>query len=354
MKQIKYVPPVQNDRRNELLPPSTGWSKYLAAAVDETTPRTVIIREALIPEPRRRWRSMVVATGFQIAITFCLVVVPILFPETFAPVRRYLATQLVKPEAISRWKPVPKRSVALGSHEIVQALPPALEEPLPTPRIASPVPRAPLSAPIRSTRTSPAIPNLAEVATTVVSPVPLIAPSLSIPTLKKPREGVQTGAFAGHDGVEDGDSRADLNRGRGGVVNAKFSEGMPGGVRGGTGTRAGVLQGSFSNDLVAETGSKPRAQSQVSPLTPVYIVDKPRPVYTAEGRDKKIEGEVLLQVVFTASGEVQVQSVLRGLGYGLDESAENAAHQIKFRPAEKNGQPIDSAAVIHIVFELAY
>src|SRR5271170_5114756 len=156
MKQIEYALPVQNDRRNELLPPSTGWSKYLAAAIDETTPRTVIIREALIPEPRPRWRSMVVATGFQIAITFCLVAVPILFPETFAPVRRYLATQLVKPEAISRWKPEPKRSISLHSHELVQALPPALEGPVPTPRIASPVPRSPLSTPIRSARTNPA------------------------------------------------------------------------------------------------------------------------------------------------------------------------------------------------------
>lgn len=354
MNKIECTLPARSDRRENPMPPLPGLLKFLAESMDEATPRTIIIREALIPEPRPRWRSMAVAMGFQIAITLCLVVIPILFPETFAPVRRYLATQLVKPEAISRWKPEPKRSVALHSHEIVQALPPALEEPLPTARIASPVPRAPLSTPIRSTRTNPAIPDLAEVATTVVSPVPLIAPSLSIPTLKKPREGVQTGAFAGHDGVEDGDSRADLNRGRGGVVNAKFSEGVPGGVRGGTGTRAGVLQGSFSNDLVTDTGSKPRAQIQVSPLTPVHIVDKPRPVYTAEGRDRKIEGEVLLQVVFTASGEVQVQSVLRGLGYGLDESAENAARQIKFRPAQKNGQPIDSAAVIHIVFELAY
>ena len=182
----------------------------------------------------------------------------------------------------------------------------------------------------------------------------MVAPSLSIPTLKKPREGVQTGAFAGHDGVEHGDLTAGLNAPHGGVVNAKFSEGLPGGVRGGTGTRAGVLQGSFSNDLAKDSAAKPRETSQAPLATPVHITDKPKPVYTQEGRAKKIEGEVLLQVVFTAQGEVKVQSVLRGLGYGLDESAENAARQIKFRPAEKNGQPIDSAAVIHIVFELAY
>jgi|SRR5579863_944516 len=354
MKQIEYVLPTQNESRNKALPPAAGLFKFLAEAMNETAPRTVIIREALIPEARPRWRSMVAATGLQIIIAFCLAVVPILFPETFAPVRQYLATALVKPESISRWKPQPKRPIPTRSREIVQALPPALEEPIPTPRIPSRVPKVPLTNPIRSVRSTPATPDLAEVATAVVSPIPLVTPSLSIPTLKKPREGVQTGGFAGHDGIEDGDSRADLNRGRGGVVNAKFSEGVPGGVRGATGSRAGVLQGSFSNDLLGNAASKPKEQSQDLPLTPVHVTDKPRPVYTPEGRAKKIEGEVLLQVVFAATGEVQVQRVLQGLGYGLDESAENAARQIKFQPAQKDGRAIDAAAVIHIVFELAY
>jgi protein TonB len=354
MKRIEYVLPAQNNRRDELLPPSGGFLKYLRMAMDEVIPPTVIVREVLIPEPCARWRVMAAATGIQIVIAICLAVVPIFFPDTFAPVRHYLTTALVKTEPIARWKPEPKRSIPLRSHEIVQVLPVAPEEPAPTPRIATPVPKSPLTNPIRSTRSNPAIPDLAEVATTVESPAPLVAPSLTIPTLKKPREGVQTGAFAGHDGVADGDSRAGLERGHGGVVNARFSEGLAGGTRGGAGGRAGVLQGSFSNDLATHTVSKPTEPSYSSPTTPVQIMDKPKPAYTPEGRAKKIEGEVLLQVVFTAAGEVQVQSVLRGLGYGLDESAENAARQIKFRPAQKNGQPIDSAAVIHIVFELAY
>ncbi len=355
MRQIQYTLSAQNDRRDDPLAAPVGWMKYLVEAMDETAPRTVIIREALIPESRPRWRSMVAAAGLQIVITLCLVVVPIVFTETFTPVRRYLATELVKPEAIARWKPEHKRTVPLPrDREIVQVLAPALEEPVPAPRIASPIPKAPLASPVRTTRSNPAIPDLAEVATTVVSPAPLVAPALSIPTLKKPREGVQTGAFAGHDGPELGDSTSGLNPGQGGVVNAKFSEGLPGGVIGGAGSRAGVLQGSFSNDLANDSPSKPRKSSQVPAVTPVRIIDKPKPVYSPEGRAKKIEGEVLLQVVFTAAGQVQVQSVLQGLGYGLDESAENAARQIKFQPAQKNGQPIDSGAVIHIVFELAY
>ena len=89
-------------------------------------------------------------------------------------------------------------------------------------------------------------------------------------------------------------------------------------------------------------------------MVPVEILSKPAPAYTAEARRLKKEGEVLLEVVFTASGEVRVISVLQGLGYGLDESAVAAAKQLKFRPAKRDGQPVDSTAKLHIVFQLAY
>jgi TonB family protein len=45
--------------------------------------------------------------------------------------------------------------------------------------------------------------------------------------------------------------------------------------------------------------------------------------------------------------------VLQGLGYGLDEQAVRAAEQIKFKPAQHEGQPVDSTFVVHIIFELA-
>jgi hypothetical protein len=31
-----------------------------------------------------------------------------------------------------------------------------------------------------------------------------------------------------------------------------------------------------------------------------------------------------------------------------------AAQQIKFKPAQKDGQPVDSTATVHILFQLAY
>jgi TonB family protein len=66
-----------------------------------------------------------------------------------------------------------------------------------------------------------------------------------------------------------------------------------------------------------------------------------------------IEGEVLLEVVFESSGKLRVVRVIRGLGHGLDENAIQAAQQIHFKPALRDGQPADSTAVLHIVFQLA-
>ena len=110
MRQIEYALSAKNERRDGPLSQRAGLLKFLAESFDETTPRTVIIREVLIPEPRPRWRSMVVAASLQFVITICLLAVPVLFTETFAPVRRYLATELVKSEPIARWKPERKRS----------------------------------------------------------------------------------------------------------------------------------------------------------------------------------------------------------------------------------------------------
>jgi TonB family protein len=49
-----------------------------------------------------------------------------------------------------------------------------------------------------------------------------------------------------------------------------------------------------------------------------------------------------------------VNRVLSGLGHGLDESATHAAQQIKFKPAKRDGQPVDFPARVRIEFRLAY
>lgn len=108
-------------------------------------------------------------------------------------------------------------------------------------------------------------------------------------------------------------------------------------------------------DVSVASGHGAAATAVVSPVTsPVEILSKPRPVYTEEARGRRIEGEVLLRVLFAASGAAHVLATVRGLGYGLDESAVAAAEAIHFRPAERAGVAADSTAVVHIVFQLAY
>jgi TonB family protein len=85
----------------------------------------------------------------------------------------------------------------------------------------------------------------------------------------------------------------------------------------------------------------------------VEILSKEKPIYTEEARAKRIEGEVLLEAVFEATGKIRVLRIVRGLGYGLDDAAIRAAEQIRFKPALKDGQPSDSTAVVHIIFQLA-
>jgi TonB family protein len=82
-------------------------------------------------------------------------------------------------------------------------------------------------------------------------------------------------------------------------------------------------------------------------------LSKPVPAYTAEARQLRIEGEVLLEVVLQATGNVHVVRVVRGLGHGLDDEAMRAAGQIRFKPASRDGQPADSTVVLHIIFQLA-
>ena len=87
---------------------------------------------------------------------------------------------------------------------------------------------------------------------------------------------------------------------------------------------------------------------------PLEILSKPKPVYTDEARRLQIEGEVLLEAVFTAAGKVRVLRILQGLGHGLDFAARSAAEAIVFRPARNDGNPVDATVIVRIQFQLAY
>jgi TonB family protein len=197
------------------------------------------------------------------------------------------------------------------------------------------------------------------------------------PTVHKPAREVQTGGFGDPNGLPgtsdkpakltvasvgsfDLPSGAGHGNGTGGthgvrgtVASAGFGDGVAGPGSGDHGRKGTVTQGGFGEVTSAGSGG-PRARAETKPAeTPVEIQFKPRPIYTEEARKLHVEGEVLLEVMFEAAGNIRVQRVVRGLGHGLDESAQRAAQQVRFTPAKRDGRPYDSVAMVHIVFQLA-
>jgi TonB family protein len=106
-------------------------------------------------------------------------------------------------------------------------------------------------------------------------------------------------------------------------------------------------------EAVAASPSAHRAVSAVALSEPIEILAKPKPIYTEEARRLGIQGEVVLEVLFRSTAQISVLRVVRGLGHGLDASAERAALGIRFHPAAAGGRPIDSVATVKIEFQLA-
>jgi TonB family protein len=120
------------------------------------------------------------------------------------------------------------------------------------------------------------------------------------------------------------------------------------------GKKGSVVAGGFADESVATEAPKKKVAAAGSPDTGVEIIAKPDPQYNEEGKRLKIEGDVVIDLVFLANGSVQISHVVSGLGHGLDEAAIKAAQQIRFKPAKLANQPVDFPARVRIKFQLAY
>jgi TonB family protein len=128
--------------------------------------------------------------------------------------------------------------------------------------------------------------------------------------------------------------------------------GSGGDARSAHGAPAAVRTGAFAATQPAQKTAS--AQAAAAPeIRPVEILSKPSPQYTEEARHLGVQGEVVLSVVFQADGTLKVVGVVKSLGHGLDQMAEQAATQIRFKPAEQAGKPTSFAAILHIEFRLA-
>jgi TonB family protein len=103
-------------------------------------------------------------------------------------------------------------------------------------------------------------------------------------------------------------------------------------------------------DAIKNLGGARPGKSVKEPITLPRIYRLPRPGYTLEALRYKVEGSVRLEVLFSSDGAVKHAIVARGLGFGLDEAALNAARGIEFKPGEVGGKPVSMWMGVSILF----
>jgi len=334
-----------------------------------------------LPQWRPPWKEFILSLGTQGLVCFLLLWVGVLHPEVLVPrARDYHFIRLVDTPPPINHEPAPVR---------------LLERPSVVVRVDKPVPDN-LRLPVRPPKPKLEV-DLApkvEIAARKPTPLPAATPviprqpvrtnvfstgSSATPTIARAPQQVQTGGFGDPNGVPAqprngrpvtiaqsgsfdlpsgpgyGNGTGGARGARGVVASAGFGNGVAtGDGNGRVSAHGAVRQGGFGDaDAAATAQARPKPAEQAPKVLPAEIISKPLPVYTEEARKLRVEGEVLLEVIFEASGQVRVLRVVRGLGHGLDEAAVRAAEQIRFKPALRDGQPADSTAVLHIIFQLA-
>jgi TonB family protein len=337
----------------------------------------------LLPEHKTNWRSLATSYGFVILVILLIVNIGLLFPQKIQLAQYHIQSWIAVDLKPQPHEPPRKQMVA-------KKLPP------PIPATVFDKPKLTVPKEVRIARETP--PDVAPPRVTAVPQFQAAVlktggarPDLVVHTgefgssatvtVNAPVSKVQTGGFGDPNGVPgQGKANAHLEiaslgsfdqpagpgkgNGTGGakgiagnVASAGFGNGIatPGQGDGRSPGRGQIQSAGFATQQAAPATSHVQRQLDSGPATtPVEISFKPNPVYTDEARQLRLEGEVLLEVMFGANGQLHVNRVVRGMGHGLDEAAITAASKMRFKPAQRNGQPVDSTAVVHVVFQLAY
>ena len=121
-----------------------------------------------------------------------------------------------------------------------------------------------------------------------------------------------------------------------------------------------VILLAFGNIIIAQsnTGANDKNQNLASAKiyemkevdTRAVILLAIKPAFTPEAKKKNVSGAVMLSVVLAQSGRVENIEVISGLPEGLTEKAIEAAQQIKFTPAIKDGRAVSQRAFVEYNF----
>lgn len=348
----------------------------------------------LLPEPEGRFGSFTVSTAVNVVIAGLLLLITMSSLHEHVVTPRYDNTELVFPVPAAPkpvLPPIPKVKVLAQVPPKIELKAPVIQapRPLPEPKIQSvklntpEMPNVPVARP--KAVTPPPQPKVGTFVSSTPTPVAnnKATPSVQTggfgnpvgvapnPNATKQATIASVGSFNAAPGIGQGAGSAR----KGSVSGTQFGSGVVNGVPGGT-SHGSIASAGFSNGVIGGTpggaahggtvaqtgfGSTPGgsaagpqvAKAQEPTSVPPVVTFEPRPLYTPEARQLKIQGSVTLEVRFNASGRIEVLRVVNGLGHGLDEQAKTAAEQIRFKPAMKNGQAVDQVTLVHISFQLA-
>jgi len=83
------------------------------------------------------------------------------------------------------------------------------------------------------------------------------------------------------------------------------------------------------------------------------LLERVEPDYPEAARRARMEGTLILEAVITASGTVQEVRVLRSVNPLLDEAAERAVRQWRYKPATLNGRAVPVYLTVTVRFGIA-
>ncbi|HKA22134.1 MAG TPA: energy transducer TonB [Blastocatellia bacterium] len=85
-------------------------------------------------------------------------------------------------------------------------------------------------------------------------------------------------------------------------------------------------------------------------FTPPEFLNRVRPEYPPQADLADIAATVEAMVVLRSDGQVGSIEIARWAGFGLEDSSERAIRQLKFKPATRDGRPINVRALIQYNF----
>ena len=87
-------------------------------------------------------------------------------------------------------------------------------------------------------------------------------------------------------------------------------------------------------------------------VTEPVVASRVEPQYSDAARAARIQGTVVMQAVVHEDGSLSIVRIIQKLGFGLDENAQSALEQWRFRPAMQAGQPVAVSLNVEVNFIL--